>query len=81
MSLDKTPQQIKLDERNHVEKPFLDQLDGLKWEIIDLDSKQHPGDTHRQSFTEGLMLPVLRAQPKVLTWWPANNHTELEACA
>jgi type I restriction enzyme R subunit len=31
-----------LDERNHVEKPLLDQLHGLGWEIIDLYSKQHP---------------------------------------
>lgn len=28
MTPDTTPQHIKLDERNHVEKPFLDQLDG-----------------------------------------------------
>lgn len=39
MTPDKTPPHIKLDERNHVEKPFLDQLHGLGWEIIDLDSK------------------------------------------
>ena len=78
---DRSPQYLRIDERNHVEKPLLDQLAGLKWEIIDLDSKQHPGDTHHQSFTEGLMLPVLRAQFKVITWWPADNHTELEACA
>lgn len=80
MTRDKTDY-LRLDERNHVEKPLLNQLAGLDWEIIDLDSKQHPGDTHRQSFTEGLMLPVLRAQFKVIAWWPANNHTELEACA
>ena len=35
MSQNKTPQHIKLDERNHVEKPLLDQLSGLGWEIID----------------------------------------------
>lgn len=29
MTQDNTPQYLKLDERNHVEKPFLDQLDGL----------------------------------------------------
>ena len=29
MSTDKTPNSVKLDERNHVEKPLLDQLDGL----------------------------------------------------
>jgi len=26
-------QQIKLDERNHVEAPLLDQLKGLGWEV------------------------------------------------
>ena len=40
MNTDRTPQYIKLDERNHVEKPLLDQLDGLDWEIIDPDNKQ-----------------------------------------
>ncbi len=45
MSQDKTPQYIKLDELNHVEKLLLDQLDGLSWDIIDLDGKQ-------QAFTE-----------------------------
>ena len=33
---------IRIDERNYVEKPLLDQLAGLGWEIIDLDNKQHP---------------------------------------
>ncbi len=49
MSSDKTPPNIKLDERNHVEKPLLDQLAGLRWEIIDLDTKQHPIDSYRQN--------------------------------
>ncbi len=44
--------QLKLDERNHVEEPLLKQLHGLGWEVIDLDAKQHPGDSHRASFTE-----------------------------
>lgn len=30
---------LRIDERNHVEKPL---LDGLQWEVIDLDAKQHP---------------------------------------
>jgi len=34
MIQDKTAQQLKLDERNHVAKPFLDQLHGLGWESI-----------------------------------------------
>ena len=42
----KTPKHIKLDERTHVEKPLLDQLAGLGWEVIDLtDVKQTPADT------------------------------------
>ena len=49
---------IKLDERNHVEKPLLDQLAGLGWEIFDLDAKQHPGASQRNNFTEVVMLPV-----------------------
>jgi hypothetical protein len=57
------------DERNHVEKPLLDQLDGLDWEIIDLDNKQHPADSHRDSFTEVVMLPVLHEQLKVINPW------------
>jgi type I restriction enzyme, R subunit len=55
MTQDKTPQHIKLDERNHVEKPLLVQLDGLGWEIIDLDSTQHPSDSYRAPFT-GIIL-------------------------
>ena len=55
---------VKLDERNDVEKPLLDQRAGLDWEIIDLDGKQHPGDSFRATFTEVVMLPVLREQLK-----------------
>ena len=47
MNTDKTPPHIKLDERNHVEKPLLDQLDGIGWDIIDLDKSQHPSDSFR----------------------------------
>ena len=76
MNTDKTPQHIKLDERNHVEKPLLDQLAGLKWKIIDLDNKQHPGDSYRQSFTEVVMLPVLRKQLKVINDWLEDDQVE-----
>jgi type I restriction enzyme, R subunit len=67
---------LRIDERNHVEKPLLDQLDGLKWEIIDLDSKQHPGDTFRETFTEVVMLPVLREQLKVINDWLEDDQAE-----
>ena len=66
---DKTAKEIKLDERNHVEKPLLDQLGGLSWKILDLDSKQQPSDTFRDTFTEVVMLPVLREQLKIINPW------------
>jgi type I restriction enzyme R subunit len=73
---DKIAKEIKLDERNHVEKPLLDQLDGLGWTVLDLDSKQQPGDTFRTSFTEVVMLPVLREQLKVINTWLEDDQVE-----
>jgi type I restriction enzyme R subunit len=70
------PQQVKLDERNHVEKPLLDQLHGLGWEIIDLDSRQHPADSFRQGFAEVVMLPVLRKQIKIINDWMEDDQVE-----
>jgi type I restriction enzyme R subunit len=58
----KPSEKYKLDERNHVEKPLLDQLSGLGWEIIDLtEEKQTPGhyrsvsdvQKHRTHFHSG----------------------------
>ena len=48
-SADKTSKVIRLDERLHVEKPFLEQLAGLGWEVIDCDSQQQPGQTFREN--------------------------------
>ena len=73
----KPPKHIKLDERNHVEKPLLEQLEGLGWDIIDLtDENQKPGDTFRESFTEVVMLPVLREQLKVINPWLEDDQVE-----
>ena len=77
MSTDKTPAHIKIDERNHVEKPLLDQLAGLGWEIIDLtDKKQQPADSHRENFTEVVMLPVLQKQLTTINSWLADDQVE-----
>ncbi len=76
MSAKDSPAQIRLDERQHVEKPLLDQLAGLSWEIIDLDLKQHPGDSHRTNFAEVVMLPVLREQLKVINPWLEDDQVE-----
>ena len=76
MQPDKTPEHIKLDERNHVEKPLLDQLHGLNWEILDLDRQQQPQDSHRTDFTEVAMLPILREQLKVINPWLEDDQIE-----
>jgi len=77
MTIKNTPTHIKLDERNHVEKPLLDQLSSLGWEIIDLtDEKQNPADTFRENFTEVVMLPVLREQLEVINPWLETDQVE-----
>ena len=77
MSKSDTPKQIRLDERNHVEKPLLDQLAGLGWNIIDLtDQKQKPGDTGRETFTEVILPQVLRQQLKVINPWLEDDQVE-----
>ena len=76
MQPDKNPEHIKLDERNHVEKPLLDQLHGLNWEILDLDRQQQPQDSYRADFTEVVMLPILREQLKVINPWLEDDQIE-----
>lgn len=68
---------FKLDERNHVEKPLLTQLDGLGWEIIDLtDENQNPSQTFRENFTEVVMFPVLREQISIVNPWLEEDQIE-----
>lgn len=76
MSSKSTPAHIKLDERNHVEKPLLDQLAGLGWTILDLEKDQKPGDTGRASFTEVVLEPRLRTQLKVINPWLAEDQID-----
>ena len=73
MNTNSTPKHIRLDERNHAEKPF---LAVLGWDIIDLDNKQCPADSHRDNFTEVVMLPVLREQLKVINPWLEDDQVE-----
>ena len=76
MSKDRT-RHVRIDERDHVEKPLLGQLAGLGWEVIDLtDTKQTPANTHRESFTEVVMLPVLRERLKVINSWLEDDQIE-----
>ena len=73
---DKTPPHIKLDERNHVEKPLLGQLNGLGWKVIDCAMKQTPGDTFRESFTEVVLPPVLRDSLRKINTWLEDDQVE-----
>jgi type I restriction enzyme R subunit len=44
--------------------------------VIDCDSKQLPAQTYRESFTEVVMLPVLREQLKVINPWLEDDQVE-----
>ena len=58
----KSDKKHKLDERNHVELPLLEQLEGLGWEVLDLGNDQRPQESYRETFAESVMLPVLREE-------------------
>jgi type I restriction enzyme R subunit len=76
MSTGTTRNQIKIDERNSVEEPLLDQLGGMGWVVLDLDKNQKPEATHRQSFTEVVMLPIIRERLKVINPWLEDDQVE-----
>ncbi|MFC1542919.1 type I restriction endonuclease subunit R [Candidatus Neomarinimicrobiota bacterium] len=73
---DKTPDYIRLDEKNHVEEPFLLQLEELGWDIIRLDNKQKPKDTFREQFAEVIILPVLRDSLEKINPWLEEDQVE-----
>lgn len=51
---------LKLDEYSHVEKPFLEQLAGLGWDVLELQMQQQPEESFRTSFSEVVLKPKLR---------------------
>jgi type I restriction enzyme R subunit len=51
---------LKLDEYSHVEKPFLEQLAGLGWEVLELQMQQQPEQSFRTAFSEVVLKPKLR---------------------
>lgn len=70
---------LKLDEYSHVEKPFLEQLEGLGWEILELQTQQQPGQSFRTSFLEVVLKPKLReALVKINPFLTAAQVEELE---
>ena len=69
MSVAYTPKRIGLKARNHVDKPLLDQLAGLGWEVIDFtDTKQIRADAHLESLTHIVIPLVLREWFKAINW-------------
>jgi len=70
---------LKLDEYNHVEKPFLEQLAGLGWEVIELHTQQQPEQSFRASFAEVVLKPKIRtALLKINPFLTAAQVDELE---
>ena len=76
---------IKTDEKNHVEEPFLLQLqamekfteDALYWDVMRLDKAQQPADTGRESFEEVVMVDKLReALHDINSWMNSDQITE-----
>ncbi len=53
-------QTLKLNEYEHVEKPFMEQLAGLGWETLELKIQQQPEESFRTSFSEVVLKPKLR---------------------
>lgn len=59
LSNDKASPAIRLDEKSNVETPLVDQLEGLGWTAIRLEQAQTPQQSHRSSFDQVVLWPVL----------------------
>ncbi len=57
---------LRLDEKRHVEEPFLEQLKQQCWEILVLDNHQEPFHSKRKSFSEVFIEEELRKALKNL---------------
>lgn len=53
-------QQMRINEHDTVEKPLLDQLETLGWEVIRLEMQQEPSQSYRSSFDEVILYPKLK---------------------
>lgn len=71
MAADKAPSHVRMDEKNHVEEPFLHQLEtmpGLCWKVLRLDDYQASEETQRTEFSQvilkdDLIAAILRINP------------------
>lgn len=55
---------LRLDEKSHVEEPFLKQLEVLGWSVLRLDNASEPSASHRETFSEVVLKPELRSALK-----------------
>ena len=65
---DKTKAYIKMDEKNHVEEPFLHQLEtmpGLHWKVLHLDNYQSPEETQRRDFMQVIPIWQMRLEKSI----------------
>lgn len=64
-------------ELQYVEAPLLKQLEGLGWEIVQLDMhNQKPSESWRESFDEVVLLPKLRQAILTLNDWMEDDQIE-----
>ena len=59
----------RINEYKFVEKPFLNELDKLKWKVIELNNTQKPKDSFREVFSQVVLLPKLKEGLKKINPW------------
>lgn len=67
---------LKLDEKRHVEVPFLEQLKQQGWETLVLDNHQEPHHSKRKSFSEVFIADDLRGSLKKLNPFLTDSQIE-----
>ena len=78
ISNDKKDQNLKINERETVEEPFLQQLEDQGWEIIDLRQHQEPKDSFRENFRQVVLVPKLEeALRKINTFLENDQISEI----
>src|SRR5690242_21832318 len=76
---DKTPPPVKMDEKTHVEEPFLHQLEtmpGLRWKVLRLDNYQVPAETQRTDFIQVILQEELAASLKKINPWLEDDQVQ-----
>jgi len=79
MPRDTTQPHVKMDEKNHVEEPFLRQLEsmsGFRWKVLRLDNHQTPEETKRTDFTQVFMKNDLADGLKKINPWLEDDQVQ-----